>query len=315
MKVAFHANQLCLRGTTTSLFNYAKFNEEVLGNESLILVHPNRDLASLKRFEDRFNVIISYPDEYTEICKKNKVERFYHIHGGWLHDGIRVNDVKTLYHLVFGIYEPHGDVYVYVSDWLAKNQGFNPETHSLPHIVTKFEDSSYDIRKILGIKKNDLVFGCLGGGEEFNIPFVQEAVINTAKKRKDIFFIFLNISPFGENLKNVIFLPGTYDMNYKASFIRACDSMLHARSRGETFGCAVSEFSIENKPVVTYYNSPEKSHIELLGEKGIYYHNYEEIFDIINNFKNYIKFDNYFECYESCSPENVMKRFKKIFLD
>ena len=41
------------------------------------------------------------------------------------------------------------------------------------------------------------------------------------------------------------------DLNKKVEFISSCDAMIHARQMGETFGAAVSEFSIKNKPVIT----------------------------------------------------------------
>ena len=313
-KIAFHANQLCLRGTTTSLYQYADLNEKILGNESIILVNPDKDLSSFKRFEERFKIHMSNPSEYEKYCEENNIEYFYHIHGGWYGNGIEMKNIRTLFHVVFGVNEPHGDKYVYVSDWLAKNQGFNPDTHSIPHVVKKFDENGFDFRNYLGIPKNKIVFGCLGGGEEFNIDFVKESVINVAKQRNDIVFVFLNISPFGEKLPNVIFLPGTYDMNYKSSFVKACDAMIHARSRGETFGLAVSEFAIENKPVITFANSPERSHIELLGDRGIYYTGMEDVTYILNNLNEFKKYDDYYLSYDSCSPQNVMNKFDKIFL-
>ena len=84
-------------------------------------------------------------------------------------------------------------------------------------------------------------------------------------------------------------------MNYKASFVRACDAMIHARGRGETFGLAISEFAIENKPIITYANSPEKCHIELLGDRGIYYTNQEEVTYILNNLNEFKKFNDYYK--------------------
>ena len=313
-KIAFHSNQLGLRGTETAMFNYADYNEKILGNKSIILANPDKELTTLKKFQDRFEIYLDNPNNYEKYCEDNGIEYFYHIHGGWYGHGIEMKNVRTLYHVVFGVNEPHGDRYVYVSDWLAKNQGFNPETHSIPHIVKKFDEVGFDLRSSLGIPKNKIVFGCLGGGEEFNIDFVKNSVINVAKQRTDVVFLFLCISPFGEPLPNVVFLPGTYDMNYKASFVRACDAMIHARGRGETFGLAISEFAIENKPIITYANSPEKCHIELLGDRGIYYTNQEEVTYILNNLNEFKKFNDYYKSFDSCSPEAVMNKFDKIFL-
>ena len=36
MKVAFFQPHLCLRGTTVAMYDYAYYNEKLLGNESII---------------------------------------------------------------------------------------------------------------------------------------------------------------------------------------------------------------------------------------------------------------------------------------
>ena len=66
-------------------------------------------------------------------------------------DGILLNDTPTLIHAVFCKNEPHGHRYAYISDWLAKNQGYNPETYSVPHIVEKLPKPAYDLREKIGI--------------------------------------------------------------------------------------------------------------------------------------------------------------------
>ena len=35
--IAFHDNNLCLRGTTNAMYAYADYNEKILGNKSIIL--------------------------------------------------------------------------------------------------------------------------------------------------------------------------------------------------------------------------------------------------------------------------------------
>ncbi len=37
MKIAFHSNQLSIRGTEVVLFDYAHYNKLLLGNESFII--------------------------------------------------------------------------------------------------------------------------------------------------------------------------------------------------------------------------------------------------------------------------------------
>jgi hypothetical protein len=109
-------------------------------------------------------------------------------------------------------------------------------------------------------------------------------------------------------------LPGTYDLQIKSEFINACDAMIHARRYGETFGLSCGEFALENKPIITYKLSGEANHIEILGDRGIYYTNYDEIFDIFNNFLTYKTFNDYYTPYLKFSPDIIMEKFNKVFL-
>ena len=49
--------------------------------------------------------------------------------------------------------------------------------------------------------------------------------------------------------------------------------MLHARQEGETFGMAVAEFSMSDKPILVYSGQKDKAHIQILGPKAIVYMN------------------------------------------
>jgi glycosyltransferase involved in cell wall biosynthesis len=313
-KILFHDNGLNLRGTSVALYNYADYNEKILGNKSIIISNPNGDLSALNKFKERFETYLLPFSEYDLFCQKNKIDYFYIIKAG-ANDGLLLNNVKTLVHNVFLYNQPHGHKYFYVSDWLANEMGYNPKTHSLPHIVTKPNFNDILLRNKLGIGKNKTVFGYLGGPTQFDIKFVQNKVEEIARQNKDIFFIFMNVLPFCENIENIIFLHGTWDLDYKYSFISACDAMLHARSNGETFGYSIAEFSMLNKPVITYKNVPEKSHIDILKEKGIYYENIEELHDILLNLKKFIRYDDYNKIYCDFSPEIIMDKFNNVFLN
>jgi hypothetical protein len=91
--------------------------------------------------------------------------------------------------------------------------------------------------------------------------------------------------------------------------------MLHARRDGETFGLAIAEFSIRNKPVITYTNSINTEHIFILGNKGFYYKEKSELKSILSSFilKGIPKCD--YNAYKNFSPEIVMQKFKQIFID
>ena len=310
-KIAFHDNNLCFRGTSIALYDYAKYNEEILGNKSIILSSPHSNLEAYPKFKSKFETHLMDFGNYEKFCLENDIDFLYVIKAGG-QDGLCLSQTKTLVHAVFMANEPHGYKYFYVSDWLAKSQGYSPETHSLPHIVKKYEGPIFDLKEKLGIPKNKTVFGYYGGKTEFNIGFVHDVIKKIVSERDDIVFLFMNVNMFCPPHKNIVHLPGSYDLSVKASFINSCDAMIHARSGGETFGCAVAEFAIENKPVITYSESGERNHIEHLGDRGIYYKNFDDLYLILTNLKNYIKYDDYFKCYENCSPEIIMDKFNKF---
>jgi hypothetical protein len=56
--IAFHSNQLGIRGTEVALYDYAHYNEEILRNKSYIISSAKADLATLKKFEKRFEVFL-----------------------------------------------------------------------------------------------------------------------------------------------------------------------------------------------------------------------------------------------------------------
>lgn len=306
-KIAFHSNQFSLRGTEVALYNYAKYNEEILGNKSVIFTFPNSNMDALDKFKNRFEVQIKYWWEYEPYLKENNFDFLYFTKMG-NQDGYCLETIPTLVHTVFRFNEPHGHKYFYISDWLAKDQGYSPDTHSLPYICEKLPPPKENYREKLGIPNTATVFGCYAGTTEFNIEFVKDAIRKIVNEREDIEFIFMNVNKFVDHPK-VKFLPGSWDLQTKSSFVNACDAMIHARSGGETFGLAVSEFAMENKPVITYELSGERAHIEILGERGIYYKSMDDVYDILNNLKNYVKYDDYYIPYEQFSPEKIMNKF------
>jgi glycosyltransferase involved in cell wall biosynthesis len=226
-------------------------------------------------------------------------------------DGYCLQTVPCLIHAVFRFNDPHGHKYFYVSDWLAKDQGYDPETYSLPHICEKLPEAEYNFREKHNIPENARVFGCYGGSTEFNIESTKQAIRKAVEEHDDIYFIFMNIQEFADH-PQIKFYPGNYDLKEKSAFVNACDAMIHARRGGETFGLAVSEFALSNKPVITYELSGERSHLDILGERAILYKGYEDLLDIFVNFPLYIKYTDYDLPYKQFSPELIMKKFEKL---
>lgn len=164
MKVAFHTNQLNLRGTSVALFDYAHFNKMLLGNESIIVYEKNNsmnELVAIEYFKNNFNVY-SYGQfsEVDKVMSNLGIDVCYYIKSGEK-DG-KINTVgKCVIHNVFQVYEPHGHVYAYISDWLSKKMT-KGESPVVPHIVQLPEPES-NIRVELGIPNEAIVFGRHGG--------------------------------------------------------------------------------------------------------------------------------------------------------
>ena len=96
-----------------------------------------------------------------------------------------------------------------------------------------------------------------------DVPFVQEAVRHFAIDNPHVYFVFMNTRVFVNGLKNVLFLRGSPDAQHRSNFVGICNAMVHGRSDGETFGLAVAEFSIFNKPVITTLHG-DVAHVNIL---------------------------------------------------
>jgi glycosyltransferase involved in cell wall biosynthesis len=302
--ILFYENSLNLRGTSVALYDYAYYNQKILGNKSIIVSPKNSELISLDKFKSEFETyLIDNIHEINEIPH----DYFYAIKYG-IKDNIVSDIAKNCIHVVFPSYDPHGDVYAYVSSWLAKTHGH--DSPYVPHMVN-LPSTTLNFRNHFNAD-DKFVFGWYGGNN-FEIEFVREIVVKVAKNRKDVLFLFMNQDSFC-NEPNVLFIEGTYDLEQKAAFINTCDAMIHARYRGETFGLAIAEFSSKNKPIITYHNSPERNHIETLKDMGLYYTNKIDLEDILMNIsKNNIENKNW-NCYQDYTPAIVMKQFENIFL-
>jgi hypothetical protein len=307
LKIAFHSNQLGIRGTEVALYDYALGNRDILGNESIIISDAHADLTTLDKFKTQFPVYL-YNDfnEIEQIINQEGIDAIYWIKAGF-NDGKLVSNAKNLVHSVFKHNDPHGDKYAYVSEWLSKEMSDNRLPY-VPHMVN-LPKHDLDYRGPFGLE-DKFVVGWYGG-DNFELPFAKQAVIDVVQKRDDIVFLFMNCTPF-TNISNVYFIDGTHDLDEKVAFINTCDAMIHSRERGETFGLTIAEFSTFEKPIITYLNSPEKNHINILGDKGFYYANYAELYEILTNIDHNTKGYN---CYTDFTPEKVMNKFKEVFLD
>jgi len=316
MKLGFHTNGLSLRGTEIALYDYAHHNQKLLGNESVIFYRKNSSVVQsvLEKFSQQFKLCpYDGQAELNRLIEQEKIDLTYFIKSGERDDAI-CESSPSLIHAVFPTKseEFHGDKYAFVSQWLSKEYS-NNKIPFVPHMIELPEISS-NLRSNLDIPETATVLGWYGGSDSFNLDFVKETVLSAVEGRNDLYFLFMNMDPFAQH-ERLIFLPGNSDLNHKVQFINTCDGMLHARGIGESFGLACGEFSIKGKPVITYALSPQRSHIEILGDKAILYKGKKDLAEIFSNFNRQIQHEKNWDAYsENFSPKVIMRQFNDVFI-
>ncbi|QWD98751.1 hypothetical protein C2740_01285 [Polynucleobacter sp. MG-5-Ahmo-C2] len=316
MKIGFHTNGLSLRGTEIALYDYAHHNQELLGNQSVIFYRKNNPIVQSvhEKFAKQFK-LCPYEGqlELNRLIEQEKIDLTYFIKSGERDDAICESSL-TLIHAVFPTKpeEFHGDKYAFVSQWLSKEYS-NSKIPFVPHMI-ELPDHEGNLRSELGIPEGVTVLGWYGGSDSFNLDFVKKEVIAAVEKRPDLYFLFMNMEPFAKH-ERMLFLPGNSDLIYKVKFINTCDGMLHARGIGESFGLACGEFSIKGKPVITYALSPQRSHIEILGDKGILYKGKKDLADIFQNFSRHVQHEKNWDAYsQDFSSKVIMRKFNEVFI-
>jgi len=311
VKIAFHSPQLCVRGTSVALYDYANYNEKILKNDSVIILPSSglqkSDPLALEKFNKRFT-IITYNENLDDVLSENKVNVFYSIKYG-KNDKVFPKDIKTVIHCVFDMSEPHGDVYAGVSLALARK--FGKHTF-VPHMIGLTPSFSGTLRPSLNIPDNAIVFSRYGGEDTFDLVFCWEAIRKVLSERNDIYFMFVN-TPKVYKHERIFYFNKIVTDTEKNTFINSSDAHLECGSLGHSFGLAIGEYSIHNKPIIAYKNKNlwNTAHLDILGDEGVYFYDYNSFYNVLTSFKKY-KAKN---CYTEYTPEKVMEKFKQVFLD
>lgn len=313
MKILLQDNSLNLRGTSIAVYDYAYFLKEHYNYDCVITYDesdPNNNDSVIKKFTEKFETIpFKKISEIDQIIDKQQIDIFYSIKGG--HKDDRITDkVKSCIHAVFPcpVTEKHGDVYAYVSEWLSEHCS-GGDLPFVPHMIN-LPDVEENLRDVLSIPNDVIVFGRYGGYDTFDIPFVYQSIFKALETNKNIYFLFCNTPAFCSHPR-VKFINSTSSLHNKVRFINTCDALLHARHRGETFGLTILEFMSRNKPIFTYGQSREENHYKLLDSQGYIYNNAEELNNQILSFTphqiNYRQLPNF-------TPSSVIKQYHNIFL-
>ncbi len=290
-----HADQLSERGTTTAILEYSRFLK-TRGLECSIAFnkkHPSNNSETISEVSKEFETI-GYKKFRDIRSSEKKFDLGYFIKAG-ANDRKMFKTTPSIIHSVFQEYEPHGDLYLYVSKWLAETMksreifGKHAGIHScrtkncfefeyLAHTV-ELPKASKNLRNSLEIPSNAVVGIRYGGKETFDIPWAQEAVVDLIKSKEDIYFVFTNTKKFLDH-NRAIFLDSVHSAQDKADFLAIGDFFLHARKQGESFGLSILEAAIAKIPVLTYSGGLDLNHLNLV-PGGLVYSDYESLMRII----------------------------------
>jgi len=321
IKIAFFSNQLCERGTTVNLYNYAYFSEKLINATSYIFYYQE-NINNVDQTIDQFNK--SFPNRVfaidnfyniDPILLENQIPIIFLVKSGE-NDGLLSKVAKNIVSCVFNASQPHGDLYTTVSSWVRnyKNQTILPNLIWLPTLAKTKDETEDDLRKELDIPQMATVFGRHGGRDRFNHSWVHQIVYQVAKSHPNIYFLFVNTDTFCPVIKNIIHMDKITDTYQKTRFIKTCDAMLWSRIDGETFGMAIAEFSICNKPVIASKSGKYQAHVHLLGDRAIWY-NRQTLENILTSFDRVaVQTDyppNHWDVFQEYGPEPVIDRLKE----
>jgi hypothetical protein len=308
--ISFFLYQFSYRGTETATFNYAYYNEKILGNKSIIISPQkirqdrfNKDV--LDKFVKQFGDIrfISSSQDIDPVMEKEKSTVFFVLKSGE-DDGVYSKKFHNIIQCTFDMENKPKNIkceYVGVSKSVSRGK-------VLPHIIDlPYLKPESNYRSFLKIPESAIVVGRHGGSDSFNLQFVERAI----SRVNDIYFLFAGEKPkiFIREQKNVIFIKPFVDDYIKVKFIQTCDYMIHAFNIGESFGISVLEFNLLGKKVITYGNRQVRytNHLDELDDK-ILYNNEDDLIKIFSSLKRYKSIRN--DKDNKFSPQKVMDIFK-----
>lgn len=317
MRILMHAEQLSERGTTTAILEYSRFLKSQ-GFECSIAFkkhHQANNSKTIDVVQNEFETI-----DYRTFQSIKRIEKRFDL-GYFIKAGTNNRQIfpktPSIVHAVFQEFDPHGDLYLYVSKWLADSMkskistGKHSRAHncrtqncfdfeSLPHAV-QLPIAKKNLRKDLGIPESALVGVRYGGFETFDIPWVQSAVIDLIQSDPSIHFVFANTKRFIEH-RQVKYLDSIHNSQDKANFLNTGDFFLHARQQGESFGLAILEATVSNIPVLTFAGGYDLNHLNLV-PASLCYSSYDSLINLIRK----KSFDSNKVFYESLIQEHKIQ--------
>ncbi|MCV0428249.1 MAG: hypothetical protein K5905_22565 [Roseibium sp.] len=313
MRIGFQAGAINERGMSVALYDYALGVQNILGHEAIVFfseADSNAEVVEKFRKSVRMVPMVPGQDPRT-VSEPYHLDFCYYIRDGRKRP-LDVVAERSGVHAVFRHFEPHGDVYAYVSDWLADWMS-GGQAPAVPHIVD-LPEAEGSLRDELGIPKDAFVVGRYGGYDQFNIPFAHKSVAEALAVRSNLHFLFVNTEKFIDHPR-ALFLPPIVRQGDKVRFISSCDAGLNAKKIGESFGLAIAEFLMFGKPVFSWAGGMDQNHVAMSPKRDWIYRTHGELLHLLRDFSPTPEDGELartsVECYR---PADVMKRFDDVFL-
>lgn len=341
MRIGFCLPKYTLRGADVVLWAFAYFADgRSLPHESYIVVYDddpatyeasihepeNRERAALlfSEFEKKNRLLMCTKETLEETLLAHQIQVAYFYLAGFENErALLPTKIPTITHCIFNGMVSLGTVHTVVSNSVPHLPAPHSKTRVLPNLLV-VADHAYHLREKLGIPADAVVFGRYGGRHTFSIPWVKDIVVQFASAYPNAYFLFMNTEPFSDEreLPNIRYLDGAPDLFLKRAFINTCDAMLHARLDGETFGCAIGEFALAKKPIITSpcihraFGYPADGHLDILSKYALVYTSPEGLATWLNAFYRrsiHISMDD--NPYFQCTPDHVMPIFERCVQD
>lgn len=285
------------RGTGRGHYDYAMGMKELGARVIFFTAKRNFGPAcpvcteeSIKRVTDNFEVrvwqehnrpIADVENDMVRMIQQEKLDvlfiskaglRKHHVNSNVV---ARIFPIPTMILCVFYATEPHGTAYTKISPVVPGDVPIIPRMVHLP-------GNTDDWRERLGIDADALVLGRHGGKGTFDDDMIRDGVVRALSARNDVHFVFLSTAEFGPKHERMHFLPPVGTFEEIKSFVNTCDGMIYGRNSGETFGLAIAEFSINNKPIIVNRRT-EGFHRTVLEDDAFFVSSAEDVVRVVKD--------------------------------
>lgn len=290
MKILMHDNALNERGVTKAIESYAEILTQ-LGISVTIAFrsdNPGNVPEVIERIGNQFDL---FPYRFfSEIERSQKSFDVAYFQKSGVRDG-NILKIPSIVHSVFQEYDPHGDIYIYISQWLANKMNASRFT---PRFLYKgfrgrisgcsnafrfdYLPLASDVPRFENRQERDrFVILRYGGPDSFDVPWVQSELIRFIDDHKNSIALMVNTNQFCHH-ERIKFLPKFTTSEERNSLLASSDICLHARRQGESFGLFLVEAMQAGKQILSWAGGIDSHHVDLLRGTGALFSNNHELY-------------------------------------